>query len=85
MTDKADVIEYDVEVLGEMTQKQLAIQVIARQDLFFPHRKEQLDTSALKAEIIAAAKAKLAEIVVLGIPDLSDSLAAIIESYEDSP
>lgn len=77
-----EVIVYDVDDLLDMTVKQLAVQIIARQDLFFPTRQEHVSASELRDELLAEANGFLASVESLGIPSLTDALAAAITAYE---
>lgn len=76
-----EVISYDVDELNAMTVKQLAIQVIARQDLFMPKRENEVRASEIYERLSAKASACLVDVEELGIPKITEALAVIVAEY----
>jgi len=76
-----NVITYDLEKLEQMDAQQLAIQMIARQDLHMPKREHKLQAQGVYNALKADVKAFLAEVEELGIPQLSINLEATAKKF----
>lgn len=77
-----DVIEYDLAVLDEMTQKQLTLQQIYRQDLFFPKRSTNLKASEFAADQLEKIQA-LCDSIPAIFPEIKASLQESIDAYKE--
>lgn len=81
MNDPSKLIVYDVEELQKMDAEGLLLQLIGREDLRRPNRQMDIDTAAMKAKLVAAARGYLAEVAKLDQPTLTRQLTEITAAY----
>jgi len=74
-------LEYDEKKLNDFTVKQLAVQVIARLDLFFPKHEANIAFGKARAEAKHELNNILEDVEAVGIPDLTEVISDIIEKY----
>ncbi len=74
-------IVYDADELNKLTMKELAIQVIARQDLFFPARETTLKYEKARAAALEEMQQIYNDVIKIGIPELEVGIAGIIAKY----
>ena len=76
-----DLISHDPEVLGVMTLKELAIQVLARIDLDRPTRESDLVAQDAREAMKVECESILTDVREVGIPDLESKLKTVMEKY----
>lgn len=75
-------IEYDADQLQAMTAKELQLQSIYRQDLFFPKREHQLQADAIQARALEAVNEFLDQLRHAGVPGVVAAVEQIVADYE---
>ncbi len=79
--DLVDCITYDTKELLAMSVTELLVQQIARQDLFFPKRKRDVDASRYREKIVTEVQRFIDALSKAPLSELQTQLQGIADQY----